>query len=151
MDESGKPKTDGLKRWLIIDTVLSPIILIVLNLFFLILKTLGGLFPYFYVGVAALIGTIIASWVYYKRGIRKKARTWSYLALSTSLLPAILFRLHLWYYKIFYLPRDFWVFSTFDKIISILVIAALFIVVFRFLSRRFRGKKNNEEYENNEG
>jgi hypothetical protein len=92
MTEDGKSKIDYLKRWLIINTVLSPIILLVTYgfleawLWYSSVFFLDNLYPLVFIGITWL-GAISSSWSNYRKGIRAKAKRWSLLAFWISLFP----------------------------------------------------------------
>jgi len=95
MPENAKPIPDGLRKWLIIDTILSAIFISIPYLYLLsacfssgpaCLMILTGIFVMLCVHFVPSTVLIITSWRFWKREMRKKAKTWSFVALGISIL-----------------------------------------------------------------
>ena len=98
MTENGNSNIDGLKRWLIIDTILSPTIILGSFIFFLVISEIpaylvAAFFIFLLINLGLWLGPILASWAFYKKGMRNKSIIWSIIAfgLSFGFLPLILF------------------------------------------------------------
>jgi len=95
MTESGKSKTDGLRTWLIIDTILSLCIILVLGYFFFprdYFDFLGPFLVYGFFQIVIWIGTITASWYFWKKGMRKMSLILSLISLGISfVLPLLMY------------------------------------------------------------
>ena len=89
MTENGKSSTEGLKRWLLVNTILSLCLILVLGYFFFprdYFDFLGIFMVYSFVQIVLWLGTITASWVFWKKGMRKMSLIMSIISLGISLL-----------------------------------------------------------------